>query len=390
MHFLGVTMAVGDRARFAHSRIDVLSVAINTEIMQNAVLPGDLLVYGYQVRVIGTVGGDVDFGGEALIISGVVAGRVDAEVGDPRRNTDLPGLPIYDLTFEDPGLEIGAGAHIGADLAYRSRTASIIPPGVVKGQVAFEQLGRQPDITKVVQPRDFAEILVDYVRTSVRDMITLVFLGVIGLWIVPNLIRQPAHHVRRRTIPTIGWGLIAFMLSIPIVIVVLVIGLLLVLTRIWSGQRTDDLDRSCAALSARPDRRVYLLLLYMGRVVISFTLGQLVDRYVLRSVELTGYRRWVVALTIGTAIYTLIVNVPIPAVGLIVELISSLAGVGAVVMHLRSSIDTTALFPFRDRSAEREATPTISVTLPPVPEEVELGPGMEDLPEGFSGFDEDR
>src|SRR5574342_252225 len=68
LHFFGATMAVGDHARFEHSRIDVLSVAINTEITQNAVLPGDLLVYGYQVRVIGTVGGDVDFGGEALII----------------------------------------------------------------------------------------------------------------------------------------------------------------------------------------------------------------------------------------------------------------------------------------------------------------------------------
>jgi hypothetical protein len=392
MHFLGLTAAIGDHARFANSRIDLVSVALNTEIGRDAVLPGDLLVYGYQARVIGTVGGDVDFGGEALIIDGVVAGRVDAEVGDSKRNTDLPSLPFYDLSFEDPGLRIGDNAYIGSDLKYRSRTeVTVNPPGVIQGRVDFEQTGRQPDITKAAQARDAAAILVDYFRASVRDMITLVILGTIGLWAVPNLIRQPAQHVRRHMVPTIGWGLITFMLSIPIVIVVIVLGLilLLILYLIKLNELTILVGVSLLLVSSSLIGGFSFLLLYMGRVVVSFTLGQLIDRYVLRSLELAGFRRWVATLALGTALYTLIVNVPLPALGVILELISALAGVGAVVMHIRGMIYTTGIFTSREAEDELVGIPAISITLPAMTEEIEPEPGMDNLPEGFTGFDED-
>jgi cytoskeletal protein CcmA (bactofilin family) len=390
MHFFGMTVTVANHTRFENSRIDLLSVAINTEIMRDAVLPGDLLVYGYQVKVDGTIGGDIDFSGEALLINGVVAGRVDAEVGDTRRNTDLPGLPIYDLSFEDPGLAVGENAHIGSDLVYRSRTAVTVPPGVVQGELVFEQLGRRPDITKVAQPRDAAEILVDYFRAALNDVITLLVLGLISLGVVPNLIRHSSQHVRRRTVPTIGWGLITFMLSIPTVIVVVVLGLilLLILYLVRLNELTILMGVGLLIASSGLIGGFSFLLLYMGRVVVCFALGQLVDRYVLRSLPWSGYRRWAVTTGIGTVIYALIVDVPVPAMGLIIEMISSLAGVGAVVMHIRSTIDTTALLALRDKARARSTPPVISVTLLS-PEDLEPTPGMANLPEGFTGFDED-
>jgi hypothetical protein len=54
VHFAGINLSVSDEARFTHDRIDVLSVALNTEITREAAIPGDLLVYGYQARVDGT------------------------------------------------------------------------------------------------------------------------------------------------------------------------------------------------------------------------------------------------------------------------------------------------------------------------------------------------
>ncbi len=387
LHFFGMTSSIGDHARFTSNRIDLLSVAINTEIMKDAVLPGDLLVYGYQVRIAGTVGGDVDFGGEALIIDGVVAGRVDAEVGDARRNTNLPSLPFFDVSFEDPGLITGENAHIGGDLKYKSRTVGVILPDVVQGRVIFDQTGKQPDITKVGQARDAAEVLVSYIRASLRDLITLVVLGSLGLGTVPNLIRQPAQHVRRRTIPTIGWGLITFMLSIPIVIVVVVIGLIvvLILYLVRLDELTILLGVGLLIVSSGLIGGFAFLLLYMGRVVVSFTLGQLLDRYVLRSLELHGVRRWIVMLTLGALLYTLIVNVPVPAVGVILELISALAGVGAVVMHIRGTIYTAGFVTSRAAEVESVSMPI----LPPPVEEVDAVPGLENLPDGFAGFDED-
>ena len=387
IHFGGLTLGVEDEAHFPNNRTDVFSVALNTEIKDEAILPGDLLVYGYQVQVEGTIGGDIDFGGEALIIEGAVAGRVDAEVGDPRRNTDVPGLPIYDISFSNPGLRIAEGAYIGGDLAYRSVRLNEIPPGVVQGRIRFEQVGGQPDITKVERTDDAAKILRNYAIASVRDMLTLILLGAIGLRAIPNVIRQPAQTVRRRTVPTIGWGLITFMLSIPVVIIVLVIGLILltILYLIKLNELTIMIGVGLLIVSTGLVGSLGFLMFFMSRVVISFMFGQLVYRLVLRSPEPGTLRRWLTTLVFGAVIYALITNVPLPAMGLIIELIAALAGVGAVVMYLRELINTSALF---SRAEAPEPAPVI--TVPSLPrEEAAPVPGMSNLPDGFEGFDED-
>jgi hypothetical protein len=129
------------------------------------------------------------------------------------------------------------------------------------------------------------------------------------------------------------------------------------------------------------------LLFFMGRVVISFMIGQLVYRYALRLPEQGTLRRWAGMLLIGASAYALLTNVPLPALGLIIELVTALAGVGAVVMYLRSAINVSVLFTPRPEEAE----PLVSPPVVPAPEqeEGEISAGLENLPEGFSGFDED-
>jgi cytoskeletal protein CcmA (bactofilin family) len=389
VHFAGATLLVADLASFTSGRADVASVALNTEIQQDAVVPGDLLVYGYQASVDGTVGGDVNFGGEALLVNGVVAGNIDAKVGDARRKTSVPNLPIYDISFKNRGLQIGLEALIGGDISYRSATPSQIPGGVVKGRIRFERTGGQPDITKVARPRDAAQILRDYVVTALRDMLTLLILGLVGLLVVPNVIRQPAQQIRQRTIPAIGWGLATFMFSIPVVIMVVLIGLLVVLILyfIKLNALTLMVGIGLMIVSSGMVGGIGFLLFFMGRVVISFMIGQLVYRYALRLPEQGTLRRWAGMLLIGASAYALLTNVPLPALGLIIELVTALAGVGAVVMYLRSAINVSVLFTPRPEEAE----PLVSPPVVPAPEqeEGEISAGLENLPEGFSGFDED-
>jgi len=392
IHFGGLTVIITERARFTNNRIDLTSMALNTEILADAVLPGDLLVYGYQARVDGTVGGDIDFGGEALLIDGVVVGRVDAEVGDPRRSADVPDLPFFDLSFENPGLWIGPGALIGQDVVYSAFSESVVPPGVVKGRLRFVQVGGQPDITKVAKPDDAAEILRDYFVASLRDVITLCVVGVVGLRLAPNAVRQPAQQVRRRSVPAIGWGLALFMLAIPLVIVVFVAGLivLLIFYLIKLNALTLMIGGGVVLLTGGLIGGFSFLVFFMGRVVVSFMIGQLIYRYVLRVFDPGDFRRWVAMLVTGAILYSLLTNMPIPAMGLIIELIAGLAGVGAVVMYFRTVVQDEGLFGARDRAlAAVEVAPLIT----PAPGELALDeplpPGLENLPEGFTGFDED-
>src|SRR5690606_8729151 len=145
----GDDVMVSEHVSITGDRTDLLALALSVEIMPDALLPGDLLVYGYQVEINGAVGGDVDFGGESLIIRGRVGGRVDASVGDWRRDTDLPGLPVYNVSFNDPGLAVADDAFIGGDLSYEAPSRRPIPPGVVQGRISYDAVISQPDITNL-------------------------------------------------------------------------------------------------------------------------------------------------------------------------------------------------------------------------------------------------
>ncbi|MBN1563149.1 MAG: hypothetical protein JXA10_04875 [Anaerolineae bacterium] len=396
IHFGGLTIRVEEGVIFTNTDVDLTSIALNTEIQASASLPGDLMVYGYQAKIMGAIGGDVDFGGEALLIDGVVRGRIDAEVGDPRRGTDVPNLPIYDISFEDPGLWIGEDAHISQNVSYRATAPSVIPLDVVRGTIRFDQTGGQPDITKVAQADDAAKIMLDYIRASFNDAITLLVLGIVGLRFVPRLIKRPARHVRQRTIPTIGWGVMTFILSIPVVVGVLLLGLLIVLV-LYLLQLSELMlliGIGVVILTLVMVGVSIFLLYFMGRVIVSFMIGELIERYVLHSYELDEFQQLVVTLALGVITYTLIANVPLPGVGLIVELITALAGAGAVVMYLRIQLDRMALLPARVSTLRPPTVTTTTVSFPktalqPAREPLSLPPGLENLPEGFTGFDDD-
>jgi len=367
----------------------LLALALSVEIMPDALLPGDLLVYGYQVEINGAVGGDVDFGGESLIIRGRVGGRVDASVGDWRRDTDLPGLPVYNVSFNDPGLAVADDAFIGGDLSYEAPSRRPIPPGVVQGRISYDAVISQPDITNLGETDSAARLLRDYLSRALRDMVTLLLIGVPMLVLWPQFIMQPAQHVRRRTIPAVGWGLISFMLAFPfsvvlIVLSLIVLGLLLTVSleelAIVAG--AGMLIGNLAFIAG-----FGFLLLYMGRVVVSFAIGYLIFRFLLPMPDGSPLRRGLWAIAAGALIYTLLTNVPVPPLGLILELVTALAGVGAVAMFLREwfyNIRTPETVPVVTAPDVHEPA-----RAPSFVEEFSGQPGMDNLPEGFTGFEEE-
>jgi hypothetical protein len=81
---------------------------------------GDLLFFGYQALLAGSIGGDVTVAGFGLDIQGRIDGNVKAEVG-PADQVPLfspmqfvPGMSAVPAV--EGGLTIGEGAEIGGDL----------------------------------------------------------------------------------------------------------------------------------------------------------------------------------------------------------------------------------------------------------------------------------
>lgn len=393
IRFIGLTVTLADKARFTNERTDLAAGALNTTISEHVALPGDLLVYGYQAKIYGTVGGDVDFSGEALTINGVVMGRVDATVGDTRRNNDLPSLPIYDVSFSNPGMRIGDEAVIEGALAYESASRTTIPAGVVHGPILFEQNLSQADITKAEQPDVAARIMRSYFTSSLRDVFTLLLIGAVALRFVPNVVRQPAQYVRRRTIPTVGWGLIAFMLSFPLAILLILFSLLIILIMVLLAltELTIITGVGLVALNLALIGGFWFLMLFMGRVVVSYAIGHIVYKYLLRLPEMGAFRQWLIVLAMGVVLYSLLIHVPLPAFGLTIELVTVLAGIGAVTMYGRVALDNLPLLLAPRSQAAVPAGVPVRPRVPVMPA-VPLGPlppGMDNLPEGFTGFDED-
>ncbi len=388
IHFVGVNIRVQERAHFTNPRTDMMSIALNTEITRGAALPGDLLVYGYQAQIYGKIGGSVDFQGETLTIDGEVEGRVDASVGDIERSNNLPGLPIYDVNFKNPGLRVGEDAVIHSDLAYQSASFVVIPQGVVKGTLRYTQVQSRPDITNAEEP---GKVLTQYITGSIRDILTLLIIGVLALTTVPNFVRQPAQHVRRRTITTVGWGLVTFILSFPLAILFILISAVIVLIFFLFTLNTLSIVTGIALLllNAGLIGGFGFLLFFMGRIIVSYTLGQLFYRYVLHVTEPGDLRRWLSTLVAGAAIFVLLANLPLPALGVTLELVTALAGIGAIMMYLRQLVDTSNLL--AQRPAIPVRIPTIQRKAAPATPQYDLAntPGMENLPDGFTGFDED-
>lgn len=392
MHFAGITVVIEDGAFFPDERTDLTSLALSTELRPGSDLPGDLLVYGYQAIVSGRMGGDVDFSGEALVIDGTILGRIDATIGDARRGADLPDLPFVDVSFNDPGLWISDESRIDGDVAYKSAVRSVIPPGVVGGRIQFDQSLSQPDITQVEQADAAAQIIQDYILSTVRDILTLLLVGVAALRLVPEFVLQPALHVRRRTIPAVGWGLLTFMLSFPVAIVLLLVNLLLLglLLVVHLTELSIVVGVAMLLLNLGLVGGFAFLLYFMGRVIISYVIGYLIFRYVLHLNEPAGLRRGVIILLLGIPFYTLITNAPLPALGITVELITALAGVGAIVIYIREvmiaseemmPLAVTAPTAAADVMPEAQVTPLFDVSDEPR--------GLDNLPEGFTGFDDD-
>ncbi len=391
MHFGGVTVIVREESDFSEQSVDLATVALSARIDSGARLSGDLLVYSYQSRIDGAVGGEVNFSGEALIINGTVEGRVDASVGDARRNNDLPALPFWDVSFHDPGLWLGDEAAIVGDLVYRSASPSIFSPEIVGGNTSFTLTNQPKDITKAAQPNEAAQIAVEYLRDSVTDVITLLIVGLLVLRLIPRAVRQPASHVRQHIVSAVGWGLVTFMFSVPVAIVIVLLGLILLLI-LYIFKLVGLMMLITVALMIAGSGLLggfYFLLYFMGRVVISFLIGQMLHRYVLHLPDWGQMRQWVFTLAIGTVVYALISNIPLPAVGLIFELVTALAGGGAVIMTLRDAITESGLFAQRPAAVLAPAGELVTIT--PVRRERQpeaLPPGMANLPPGFTGFDE--
>lgn len=402
MHFAGGNLQITKFASFPEPRTDIAALGISVSINEEAVVPGDLLMLGYQAVLNGDIGRNIDFQGQSLRIYGNVGGNIDAIVGDRRQETPLRTFPLpFDINLTNPGFVIGEEASIIGHLTYEAPQQVTLSRNTVQGQVNYTQSLQQADITRVEQSDTFFTIMRDYVINILQDSVSLMVVGLFILQFLPILMIEPGKRVQRTTPTAFSWGAMLFILNFPIAVVLLLFSILLVfiITVVTLGAMTLAASLFFLVVDVMLVGGFWFLLVFVGPAITCFVVGVNLIRishryYVERRRDpddppvhlpiVTGKYRWA-ALAVGVAFFSIVVNLPLPASNMLKIILRgafAFVGLGAIFMYGRDVWHMA-----RGDWITAELGPERFEALP-VDQDVPLG--LDNLPSGFEGFHEEN
>lgn len=374
LHFAGATLSLNPSAAFENPRSDLISVSLSTRL-EEADIPGSVTGIGYQMVLNGQVGRGVDFWGSALEVRDHIGGDVDANVGDDDSSgvTELRSLLrplLVDTELVAPGLRVTEGAMIDGQLTYNAPSE-----GEILAALPF------PPVYNFIAPQallvidDTGTTIRTYLAQVVREFITLGALGALLLFLLPRSIQPAMITLGHRPLPSVGVGLLTFIVSfgfwlIPLGVCIGLIFLLLVLRlgdlALLSGIVIGTITIGSAGL-------FYFVAIFVARALFCLTLGRVIARLIRRD---TRPRTAWIGLLIGVLL--LAFTASLPAIGWAVNAIAAFMGLGAILILLLERIVSNR------QTAPAPALEEARQSPPPIPEDTPRPPGMDNLPEGFN------
>jgi cytoskeletal protein CcmA (bactofilin family) len=386
--FAGPVLRVHPTMSFVDERSSLMSLSLSTEIQDGARVPGNLTSLSYQMILDGDVGGEISFWGSALRIAGAVGGDVDATVGDPQLGdaSQLQTLltPFrFDVRLISPGLTVSEQAAISGQLTYTSTSEGTIE-GTLPYPPVFQQIVTTPDFSQIgsVDEETGAPWLASYLGIVVREFITLGAIGLLGVYFLPRALQVPAQQIRSRPLNSLGAGILSFILSIGVWVLVLL--LIILTTLVFVTLSLPDLVIvgmiAIGVLNIGGASAFYFIAIYVSRVIVCLAMGRALVRLALGDDGGMIYLH----LLVGVALLSLLVFIPV--VGGAINAVTLALGLGAIFLTFTQ---------VRGTPRRQVAPMTLPVAPqnarqipPPVVGDAPRGPGMDNLPEGFRWWDE--
>lgn len=395
-HALGAVVRLHDTAVLSSESSDVLTGSLSTTLFEGVRVPGSVISVGYQLVLDGLVNGEVNFLGSGLEINGTVNGAVDATVGNTQSTgisqlqTLLIPFPL-DIELIEPGLRIGPTALLNNQLTYSSPSAGIIE-GEVSLEPRFTEIDPQADFTQInlgeeeAFGRQFSVLL----GQIVREFLTLALIGSAALFLIPQFFQNAIRNLQLRPLPSLGVGLLTFILSFPVIVIVIVLSILVI--TIFSLIQINSLIIASGIMLAMLDvgsaGLFYFIAIFITRVVVSIAVGRWLVRMVIGD---DGSQRVLfISLFVGVALLSVLASLPV--VGLIFNALTAFLGLGAILITLQGQFRRPLEVPYRSYPTAPSHLPAHPQDArqfpPPIIEEVPHPLGMDNLPTGFKGFDE--
>jgi hypothetical protein len=387
LHFAGSVLRVLPGATFNGPKAHIITLSLSTTLAEGVTIPDSIIAGGYQLVLNGVTGGEVNFWGSALKLNGNVGGDVNATVGDPE-SRGISQLQTFlkpfnwDLNLIDPGLIVTEGSTLAADLRYTGPVRGTIK-GRVNGATDFTQIITQPDLTQFISEQESVE---RYLALVGQQFIVLAIIGLIGLIFVPRLLQAPVRHAQARPLPSLSFGLLAFIISFPIALIVLLFIVILIIVSLLlhlDGLVVALLGVALVGTWSGGVSIFYFTAIFISRVLLGVILGR--GLVVMARRNVLDLRMSVISLLIGTLALSVLMS--LPAVGLIFSALAAFLGLGAILIAVQTQFSA-----YRDSLVNLPPRmPRFTRSLPPPTLDDEpKPPGMENLPEGFTWWKDDE
>jgi cytoskeletal protein CcmA (bactofilin family) len=341
----GAALTLGSGAQVGD---DLMGAGYSLETAPDSTVGGSLFFFGAQALLAGSVKEDARAGVGGLSLQGQVGGDVEATVGSPQETPafspfnfipDMPRVPTIPY-----GLTIGPGASIGGSLDYTAPQEASIPPGVVKGQVNYTQTAPRPESRPALQPSvpptralrfpSAGLLALAWLLGLVRNMATLLIVGLLLAWLAPGLARRGSELVRTKPGPALGWGVVAFFgVWIAAAVIVFVAGAIGLLLAVFTLFKLAALVFSVGLLLAAMLVVAYVIAAgLLAKIIVGYLIGRLI---LPRLDPATGAGR-VWPLVLGLVILAIVFS--IPCLGWLGNLIVVLFGLGAIWLLVSESM----------------------------------------------------
>ena len=160
---------------------------------------------------------------------------------------------------------------------------------------------------------------------NLQRWLTLLIVGFVLLWAIPNWTQRMANTVQSRPLPSLGWGVVTWL---GVIVAISAITLATIALSILLGATITGLVPLVIGIGFIANFTIFVsFLLYIGyipQVVVSFLGGQLL----LQQLKPIWAEGKMAPLVVGLVIFILLSA--IPALGLLVKLVTILLGLGAL------------------------------------------------------------
>lgn len=334
----GASVVLGSQAEITHN---LYFTGFSLETQSGSQVGIDVSAQCYQVIITGDIGRNISGHMSAFELHGSVGGNIEITVdsqGSTGMKYDFGGLP----SAIPSGIRIADDATVGGEVIYTSTSKQSDQIALPDNQIRFEQIEAKEQLTL---PKLFMNRLLD----AGRNFVSLLILGALALWLIPIPLQQTSQ-ASRKLLPSLGWGiLVALVLPITIILaatIIFVAGLLLSVVTL--GKLAFLVFMISSSLLVLTIALITLFIFFGSNLIVAKMVGDWLFKLFLPTYHVHA----LFPLIVGIFLYVCFASIPFA--GLLVSLVVSLIGTGAVWQVVQKAVQNRSALPELAGSTEME------------------------------------